>query len=585
MSSKLIVLKEILRQKKSELAPNMDEDEFFNLFSCEQILKDFDLSYDELDDGIVEGGNDGGIDAVYTFINGELLEEDSDFTGLKKDIVIDLIIIQSKNTGRFSEEAMNKFIASAHDLLNLSNDFDSFKSTYNEEVLKKFTLFKNTYLRLASKFPRLNISYYYSTLGDIVHPNVERKRELLKSTIDAQISDANVTIEFLGVDGLSTLARRKPITVKSLSIDKTPITTKDGGYIALVSLVSYYDFITENGKLVKSFFDANVRDYQGNIEVNKGIKETLTNPGAEDFWWLNNGVTITTNKATLANESLLIEDPQIVNGLQSSHELFNHFSSGGDRNDSRKIMVRVVKPSDEKSRLKIIKATNSQTDVPIASLRATDEIHLDIEDYFLSNGYYYDRRKNYYKNLGKATDLIVSIPYLSQIVTAMVLREPNNSRARPSTLIKNDDEYKKIFNKDYDVDIYLRAVKTQKAVETALKNFNPYLTTSEIGDVKFHVTLFVVASTIGKLTYGANELKRVDAAILTEDEINFYITETLKVYYELGGTLKVAKSVDFVAGIIARIAEVIAEKKEQLKQQNIQRQSNGEIEFNGNGRL
>src|ERR1035438_338073 len=89
--SKLKILTEVLKQKKADIAPAMSDDEFFNLFSSEQVLKDFELSYDELKNGIVEGGGDGGIDSIYTFINGELLEEDTDYTGLKKDIVIDLI--------------------------------------------------------------------------------------------------------------------------------------------------------------------------------------------------------------------------------------------------------------------------------------------------------------------------------------------------------------------------------------------------------------------------------------------------------------------------------------------------------------
>ncbi|MGE0637940.1 MAG: AIPR family protein [Bacteroidia bacterium] len=567
--SKLTILTEVLKQKKAEIAPAMSDDEFFNLFSSEQVLKDFELSYDELKDGIVEGGSDGGIDSIYSFINGELLEEDTEYTGLKKDIVIDLVIVQSKNTNGFSEEAMNKFIASAQDLLNLSNDLDAMKATYKKTLRKKVELFKNAFLRLASKFPKLNISYYYSALANELHPNVKRKVEQLLKVINAQISDSNINFNFIGVEELLSLARKKPVRVKSLNIEGTPINTKDGGYIALVSLPNYYDFITESDRLIKAFFDANVRDYQGKIEVNKAITDTLRNPNNEDFWWLNNGVTITTSNATLTSQSLTIEDPQIVNGLQSSHELFNHFNSGGNKDDIRKIMIRVIKPSDEKSRLKIIKATNSQTDVPIASLRATDEIHLNIEDYFLSMGYYYDRRKNYYKNAGKPADLIVSIPFLSQIITAAVLREPDNSRARPSTLIKNDDEYKRIFDKEYDVDIYLRSVKIQKKVEVALKTFTPELATSTIGDLKFHVTMFTVANELKKLSYSANEIKNIDVEAITATSLNENIVAVKTIYDALGGTNKVAKNPDFVKSLFGKLGEIIAEHKEKLKQVSI----------------
>jgi len=565
----MTILKEVLRQKKAEISPAMSDDEFFNLFSCEQVLKDFDLSYDELKDGIVEGGGDGGIDTIYTFINGELLEEDTDYTGLKKEIVIDLIIVQSKNTSGFSEEAMNKFNSSAEDLLNLSNDLDSFKSTYKKELRKKVELFKNAYLRLASKFPRLNIYYSYCALANSPHPNVSRKVEQLIRIINSQISDSDIRFNFIGVEELLVLAMKKPVRVKALNIEGTPINTKDGGYITLVSLPNYYHFITEDKKLIKAFFDANVRDYQGRIEVNQAIAETLKNPINEDFWWLNNGVTITTTNATLTSQSLTIEDPQIVNGLQSSHEIFNHFSSGGSLDDPRKIMIRVIKPSEEKSRLRIIKATNSQTNVPIASLRATDEIHLNIEDYFLSMGYFYDRRKNYYKNVGKPADLIISIPFLSQIITSAVLREPNNSRARPSTLIKNDDEYKRIFNKEYDVDVYLNAVKIHKKVETALKSFIPELTTTTIGDLKFHVTMFTVADSLKKLTYSANEIKSIDVEGISAEQLKQNILVVKAIYESLGATNKIAKSQDFVTAIIGKLGEIIAEHKEKLKQYSI----------------
>ncbi|HAO09304.1 MAG TPA: hypothetical protein DCQ50_20525 [Chryseobacterium sp.] len=575
-SSKLTILNEVLTQKKSEIASSMTEDEFFNLFASEQILKDFELSYDELIDGIVEGGSDGGIDAIYTFINGELLEEDTDYTGLKKEIVIDLVIIQSKNTNGFAEEAMNKFSSSAQDLLNLSNDLNTLKATYKKELRKKIELFRNAYLRLASKFPKLNISYYYAALASDIHPNVERKVPQLQNVINTQISDSNLKFLFVGVEELLALARKKPVRVKALNIEGTPINTRDGGYIALVSLTNYYEFITESNKLIKAFFDANVRDYQGKIEVNQAISDSLKNPNNEDFWWLNNGVTITTTNATLASQSLTIEDPQIVNGLQSSHELFYHFSTGGNRDDFRKIMVRVIKPVDEKSRLKIIKATNSQTSVPIASLRATDEIHLNIEDYFLSQGLYYDRRKNYYKNLGKPAEQIISIPYLSQIITSIALREPNNSRARPSTLIKNDEEYKRIFSKEYDVDIYAKGVLLQKQIEIALKSYTPVLTTSQIGDLKFHVSMFLVADTLKKLTYTPNEIKSVDISSITTERITQAITSVKELYDSLGGTNKVAKSQDFVTAIFGKLGEIIAEHKELLKQQSLASKADNE---------
>lgn len=148
MSSSIAVLKQILQQKRETTAPTLSEDEYFNLFACEQALKDFELSYDEINKGIVDGPLDGGIDAIYTFVNGELLDDGNEVNDIKKDIVIDLIIVQSKNTTGFSEEAINKLIASANDLFNFMNELDEFYSTYNHKLLERIGLFKNNAYRV-----------------------------------------------------------------------------------------------------------------------------------------------------------------------------------------------------------------------------------------------------------------------------------------------------------------------------------------------------------------------------------------------------------------------------------------------------
>lgn len=50
-NSDLVVLDEVLRQKKAEVSPQSEESEFFELFVFEQVLKNLDLSNDELEEG------------------------------------------------------------------------------------------------------------------------------------------------------------------------------------------------------------------------------------------------------------------------------------------------------------------------------------------------------------------------------------------------------------------------------------------------------------------------------------------------------------------------------------------------------
>lgn len=65
-----IILDKILEQKRKELAPDIPTSKFFEIFTAEQILKDYDLSYDEIESGIVGDGGNGGVDSLYVFLNG-----------------------------------------------------------------------------------------------------------------------------------------------------------------------------------------------------------------------------------------------------------------------------------------------------------------------------------------------------------------------------------------------------------------------------------------------------------------------------------------------------------------------------------
>ena len=73
-----VLLDQFLEQQKSERTTPLPDDRTFELFACEQVLKHSELSVDELSSGIVGGGNDGGIDGVYTFVNEQLIADDSD---------------------------------------------------------------------------------------------------------------------------------------------------------------------------------------------------------------------------------------------------------------------------------------------------------------------------------------------------------------------------------------------------------------------------------------------------------------------------------------------------------------------------
>lgn len=553
-----IILETLLDQQKRELGDDsISTNDFFHLFVTEQVLKNLELSYDEILEGIVDNGGDGGIDAIYTFVNSELIQRDSELIDGKRNSIIDIYIIQSKNTNGFSESPIEKCTSSANDLFDLSKSSDNLRSVYNNELLANRDVFKNQYLHLISKFPVLNFHYIYASKGTEVHQNVIRKVDNLVETIKKHFDKANINFNFLTASDLINLSRKEQIKTKGIALTDNPISTQDGGYIALVPLKHYFEFITdENKEIIKYFFDSNIRDYQGSVEVNSGIKETLNNISAEDFWWLNNGVTITVTNASFSSKVLQVEEPQIVNGLQTSFELFNFFKTNPEVEDSRNVLVRIVKTSDEKSRLKVIKSTNSQTNIPPASLRATDPIHRDIEDYLLSKGLYYDRRKNYHKNQLRPINKIISIPFLAQLGMSTLQRKPDYARARPSTIIKNDSDYDKIFKDSVPIEVYYKLIFIQHKVEEKLANFDsPKLNRAQKGDIKFHVLMYVVLVLSNHISPNAEKINSINLEDLSDELLNRAVQNTLIVYDAMGGNNGVAKGKEFVSELLEVISD------------------------------
>ena len=61
------------------------------------------------------------------------------------------------------------------------------------------------------------------------------------------------------------------------------------------------------------FLESNVRDYNGlKNPVNEQIRTTLQSPGTnEEFWWLNNGITILADECPVDGHKAKIKNPKL----------------------------------------------------------------------------------------------------------------------------------------------------------------------------------------------------------------------------------------------------------------------------------
>lgn len=533
------LLSDVLDQQRAEHNPHTSSEDFFEIFTAEQVLKDSDLSYEEIEAGIVDGEHDGGIDAVYCFVNGDLVYDDFDTSKYKKQVLIDLHIFQAKSASGFSESDINKIIATSNHLLKLETDYDKLPQ-YSDSVKAAFQRFRVTYRSLASRFPEVKISVHYSCkkAQDNVHDNLAIKCSDLKDSITKLFPEAVVSINLLTPTVLLALARKTKKQIFELRFKHD--LSAENGYVVLSELSEFDNFLkTGTNSLRLDLFESNVRDFQGSTEVNSDIQATLLNEGNVDFWAMNNGVTILSSRASIAGGKVTVENPQIVNGLQTSTQIARYFSEPRPV-DRRLVLIKVIASEDDETRDKIIKATNSQNAIQPATLRATDKVQRDMEQALRSIGLFYDRRKNYYKNQGKPADSIISIGLMAQAVMSIILQRPDQARARPSTLIKETSEYNKVFSDKFPIGLYCVCGVLIKQIDRVMKEEGA-LSARDRNNIRFYVLYCLVSNQVSKVKPDVESVSKIDTASISDEWVLQHVQYVFNEYIKMDGTDQLAK--------------------------------------------
>ncbi|WP_166506639.1 AIPR family protein [Sodalis glossinidius] len=190
-----------------------------------------------------------------------------------------------------------------------------------------------------------------------------------------------------------------------------------------------------------------------------------------------------------------------------------------------------------------------------SSLRSSDVIHRNIEDYFKANDFYYDRKKKFYKNSGKPASKIISIAYLAQSMMAIFLLKPDTARARPSTLLNSDVEYKKIFSRDINIDIYLKVTLIIKTTEAFLKSNSEKFTldTKTITNIKFYVAMVTAIKLLGTKEKIIDNLSSISRINIKDDILLESLDIVLEEFNLLGSDDKTAKGPSLTLAILKSV--------------------------------
>lgn len=518
----VLLLDGIIDDRVENNVPSNRRDEVFEYLAFEQTLKSYDLSNEELLHGSIDGRNDGGIDGLFIFVNGHMLTDVEAFSWPKSGALLEVFIITCKHHDTFKQAALDNMVASLSELLDLSLSEKDFQGDYSDEIIKLRENLKYAYRKLSPKLSNFKIQYIYASRGDISQVGdsiVSRSDQIVSLTKDS-FGACEVKFQFIGACELVDLYRKTPNF--SLELTFSEVLSSGERYVLLVNLSDYYGFISDDGNLRRYLFDSNVRDFMGLNRVNEDIRKTLEDDDTSDFWCLNNGVTILATSASVVGDSINLEDIQIVNGLQTTESIFRYFEAGGEDRNKRSVLIKVIVSQDEDIRDSIIRATNNQTVVEMASLHATDKIQRDIEDIFERSDYYYERRKNFHNNMGNPSSKIVTPLYLASGYVSLVLKSPKIASNLRSRFMRSDEAYNRVFSEKTPLTAYPVIAIVLKTTDRLLEDFRPK---EGVGGEKFlkrwrHITSFITVSRLlSNYDFSALQLSNLNVETYTYEEV------------------------------------------------------------------
>jgi hypothetical protein len=468
-----VLIDGIIDDRIQSKRPSDSRDEAFELFAVEQVLKDADLTEEQLISGLIDGRGDGGIDAFYILVNGHILTEVEEFTWPRAGAELAVHLVSCKHHETFKQATIDAILATLAELLDFSVPEDQLSGSYSQSLLQMRRNFEIAYRRLSPRLRDFSLDIHYVSRGDSssIGREVMARAIQVERLVSESFGSCKASFRFIGSRELVELHRKVPSYC--LELQFVSQLARGERYVVLCRLSDYNRFVTDGTRLRRYLFDSNVRDFMGLTRTNEDIRETLRNTDSPDFWWLNNGVTILATTASIVGNSIQISDVQIVNGLQTTESIFRHFQAGGAPEDSRCVLVKIIVSQDVAVRDAIIRATNNQSAVELSSLHATDRIQRDIEEVFLQQGMAYERRKNFYLNQGYATEQLVTPTYLAAGSVALLLRMVHKAPALKSKFMRNQRAYELVFSSTVPLTVWPAIARILKRVDDCLEALRP----------------------------------------------------------------------------------------------------------------
>src|SRR5262249_32846156 len=132
---------------------------------------------------------------------------------------------------------------------------------------------------------------------------------------------------------------------------------------------------------------------------------------------------------------------------------------------------------------------------------------------------------------------IVSIPLMAQAVMSIVLRRPDSARARPSSLLKDDSDYDRLFDPGNPIELYRLCVVVLRRIEFFARTS---LVAKHRNNIKFYAALHLACMACRKQEPTVRDLCQIQLDTLPS-LAKASLDAVWAAYSDLGGSDQVAK--------------------------------------------
>jgi hypothetical protein len=431
-----------------------------------------------------------------------------------------LYILQSKWSQSGSKTidvgSLEKFIRGVGLLLNERYD----------EFNERFGVIKSTLSEWIRRDPEVVLTVVYNSQSDLSVDCLKILDEFKRrnNTDHHEL----VTHQVFKLDDLMRAQR----VVKSGGVSHAEVNLLDWGkqeqpYYAIYGRVSCADVAEWYRRERNNIFSENIRAVLFDSEINESIEGALL-AKPEEFWYLNNGITVIANKLKRkaiglggACESSFweVENLRVVNGAQTTGAIYSAYCKNPQVVGRAYVNVKIISLEDAPYDFGslITKTTNTQNRVEAKDFLALEDLQYHLAEGFLKIGVHYsfkrgDERFDPAQSL-EVQEAAIAIACAGDEMSLVVAAKRNSG-----SLVDKDGLYQKIFGYELSVRDVWEWVKILREIDAKLYT----MSSDKYGrraQIAFHGNRFIahvvfLAKRRGFKSDAADMVERIHSALL-----------------------------------------------------------------------